>query len=286
MMKQMLHISLFALIGIMVGWSSATGFKLGDTLKKATDTVSGEVEIPNTIVDQLGALMYHIKTGTCELEGASESRDLTETVWKKLIRSAPQSKLYASADADKWKWDLTLVNDLYLIDAEAFPGGKIIIYKGACAVSKNNQDRMAFVISHEMAHALERHAKTRFDKRTKNAIMTAAAGGTLNAAKLDSETTIAVMGAMGVSFEMVDVKPFSKKQELEADVDAMMLMAQAGYDPHAAIDFLNEMQAVCKNKKSNIQRSAMDDHPPLKKRLANLEAQLPEAMKIYEKQKG
>lgn len=278
-MKSAFRISITILAGIVLIWSPAFGFNLGGV----TGMIIDKIEMPGPMIDQLGTLMYGIKLKNCPMDVLPKEREMAESVWAKLKGAAPYSDLYASANAEKWHWELALVNDRHTADAEAFPGGKVLVYSGCCAVAGGDQGRMAFILGHEMAHALARHAKARFDKRTKEAIVAAATGGTMNAFDLDPKITLSVMAAMGVAYEAAEVAPFAREQEAEADRNALLLMAQAGYDPQAAIDCLKCMQKACSTKTGGITHSAMADHPPMEMRLANLNEYLPRALEIYRK---
>jgi predicted Zn-dependent protease len=241
-----------------------------------------KVGIPDPILDQLGSLMYATKVKACELSNRQADLDQVNAVWDKLVAAAPQTSVFKKAKAKKWKWKLALVENMAVVDAEALPGGNIIVYTGACALAGKDPAQTAFLLAHEMAHALGRHAKSRIDKHTKTAIMSAVAGGALDATKLDPKVTLAAMAAMGVAYEGVVVTPFTKALESEADHHALLLMAQAGYDPQAGVAFLEALQ----NKAPKGKSSFTADHPPVPERIANIEKKMAQASKIYEKTRG
>jgi predicted Zn-dependent protease len=241
-----------------------------------------KVGIPDPILDQLGSLMYATKVKACELSNRQADLDQVNAVWDKLVAAAPQTSVFKKAKAKKWKWKLALVEDIGVVDAEALPGGNIIVYTGASALAGKDPALTAFLLAHEMAHALGRHAKSRIDKHTKTAIMSAVAGGKLNAEKLDPGVTLAVMAAMGVAYQGAVVTPFTKKLELEADHNALLLMAQAGYDPQAGVAFLKALHKKAPKGKS----SFTADHPPVAERIATIEKEMAHATQIYEKARG
>jgi predicted Zn-dependent protease len=241
-----------------------------------------KVGIPDPILDQLGGLMYATKLKTCELWDRQTDLDRVKAVWDKLVAAAPQTSVFKKAKAKKWEWKLALVKAPAVIDAEALPGGKIIVYTGAYALAGKDPAQIAFVLGHEMAHALGRHAKSRIDKHTQAAIMSAVVGGKLSADKLDPGVTLAVMAAMGVAYEGGVVTPFAKALETEADHNALLLMAQAGYDPQAGVAFLKALGGKEPKGKS----SFLADHPPVEKRIAHMEKKMAQATKIYRQAKG
>ncbi len=278
-MKTSIRNSVLGIVGFLLAWAPAAGFDLTGKLSKANDKLG----IPDPIVDQVGSLMYAIKLKSCNPCETAADKKFVETVWTTLANAVPQCDPYKTAKAKNWQWKVSLVEDRSKADAEAFPGGKVLVYSGACMISGDDQAQMAFILSHEMAHTLARHAKSRFDKHTKTALISAATGGTLNAAGLDPKVTLGAMTAIGVAYEGTAVVPFSQAQELEADRNALIIMSQAGYDPEASLRFLDKL---VNNDASKLKRSSLDDHPPIEKREAHLRQHMPEAMKIYHKNRG
>lgn len=238
--------------------------------------------IPDPVLDQLGSLMYAAKMKQCEPCERKEDLENINAVWAKMLASTADSPPYKKANAKNWQWEIALIKEMEIADAEAFPGGKVIVTSLASACAKKDPSQIAFLLGHEMAHALARHAKSRFDSHTQAAIMTAVVGGKLNASKLDPSVTIAAMAAMGVSYEGAVVKPFTKKQEFEADRNALITMARAGFDPQASVAYLTNVESVT----SKTKQSFMDDHPPLDERVASLNKHMGEALQMYRQVKG
>lgn len=250
----------------------------GFNLKNPLDAIG----IPNPILDQLGSLMYTTKVKACDPCERDDEVQLAKAVWDKLLQAAPTTPPYKAAKVKKWQWDLTLIEDMGISDAEAFPGGKVIVYSRASAIAQKKPAQIAFLLGHEMAHALARHAKTRIDKHTKTAVMSAVAGGSLDATKLDPKVTLAVMTAMGVAYEGATAIPFAKEQESEADRNALLIMAKAGYDPQSAVDYL----IALKKDSAKAKHSFLDDHPPVADRIADLKANMATAMNLYQSTRG
>jgi predicted Zn-dependent protease len=267
----MMNILVLALV-LLIGVPASGGLNLNPI----------KLGIPDPILDQLGSLMYATKLKACSLWDRQEDLDRVTAVWDKLVAAAPQTPVFKKAKAKKWKWQLALVEGPAVLDAEALPGGKIIVYTGACNLAGKDAAQIAFLLGHEMAHALGRHAKSRIDKHTQTAIMSAVAGGTLDATKLDPKVTLAVMAAMGVAYEGAVVTPFTKKLESEADQNALLLMSQAGYDPQAGVAFLKALAKKAPKAKS----SFLADHPPVEERIANMEKKMAQAAEIYRKARG
>lgn len=75
------------------------------------------------------------------------------------------------------------------------------------------------------------------------------------------------------------ILPFSRKHESEADRLGLIFMAIAGYNPQEAVDFWKRMASASGQKPAEF----MSTHPSDEHRIADLEKELPEAMKYYVK---
>ena len=61
---------------------------------------------------------------------------------------------------NNFKWEYILVDDDKTLNAWCMPGGKIAIYTGILKVTKN-EDGLANVMGHEIAHAVAKHSVER-----------------------------------------------------------------------------------------------------------------------------
>ncbi len=124
------------------------------------------------------------------------------------------------------------------INAFCLPGGKIFVYTGLLKLV-DNDDELAAVIGHEVAHAILRHGSERVSMAMLGRI-----GHELLARGLQ------VSGhqwgplydlAYGVTAQYGVLYPFSRKFEYEADQLGLYLMYKACYDPNQAIRFWYKM---------------------------------------------
>ncbi len=123
-------------------------------------------------------------------------------------------------------WEVVVFNDS---DANAFalPGGKIGVYTGLLKVAEN-QDQLATVIGHEVAHVLARHSNERVSQQ----FAVEQGLSLINAiANPQSGTGQTLMGLLGVGAQYGVLMPYSRIQESEADILGLDLMAKAGFDP-------------------------------------------------------
>jgi len=178
-----------------------------------------------------------------------------------------------SKRADSYKWEFNLVQDK-AVNAWAMPGGKVVFYTGIMPIAKDD-DGIATVMGHEIAHAFARHGA----ERMSGGILQQAGGiavalGTENSKRADIWNL-----AYGVGSQIGMLK-FSRTQESEADKLGLVFMIMAGYNPDKAIAFWQRMAANSKGKK---QAEFLSTHPTDERRIADLKAWLPQAKAIAKK---
>ena len=74
---------------------------------------------------------------------------------------------------DYYDWDFHLVAD-DTVNAFCMPGGKIVMFSGILSVA-NTEEKVAFILGHEMAHALLDHSRTRISAQNAQNALTSAA---------------------------------------------------------------------------------------------------------------
>lgn len=155
------------------------------------------------------------------------------------------------------------------INAFAMPGGRIGVYTGLLAVAEN-QDQLAAVIGHEVAHVTLQHALKRANREA-----TTQGGVILGTAVLGAGPGVGDIVSMGAQLGLS--LPFSRANETEADTIGLNYMADAGFNPSASIQLWKNMAA--KNKLGPPQ--FLSTHPSGDSRIQDLVKQLPEALKRY-----
>jgi predicted Zn-dependent protease len=176
-----------------------------------------------------------------------------------------------------YKWEFHLVKDKQE-NAFCMPGGKVVVYTGILAVTKNEAG-LATVMGHEIGHAVARHG----NERMSQGLITQLGGVALSAAlsSRPAETQQLFMAAYGMGTQVGVLLPYSRLQESEADRLGLIFMAMAGYDPHQAVDFWRRMES---QKNQTSPPEFLSTHPSHATRIADIEAYLPTAMKHYQPQ--
>jgi len=138
-----------------------------------------------------------------------------------------------------YKWEYNLVNSKE-INAWCMPGGKIVVYTGILDVTQN-EDALATVMGHEVAHALLNHGQQRVSVNFLQQLGLAAAGLTAALAGADENTQSLFLAALGIGSNLAVALPFSRENESEADHYGLILMAIAGYNPEESVPFWGRM---------------------------------------------
>ena len=160
------------------------------------------------------------------------------------------------------------------INAFALPGRKIGVYEGIFRVAQN-QDQLAAVIGHEIAHVTSHHA----NERVSTSSATQAGVGLAQSAAGGSGTLSGqAAGLLGVGAQYGVILPFGRKQESEADVVGMNLAATAGFDPRQTIPLWENMSRSGQQKPPEF----VSTHPSDETRSATLKKNMPGAMKIFQ----
>jgi len=161
-------------------------------------------------------------------------------------------------------WEVQ-VFDSKELNAFALPGGKIGFYTGILDIMEND-DQIATVAGHEVAHVNYNHAGERYSQST-----LAQTGLTVaQVAVSGSQHQNQIMGVLGAGASLGVILPFSRRHELEADKFGVRYMHRAGYDPNQALRFWEAMAA----KKSGGPPEFLSTHPSDATRIAQLKREI------------
>ncbi len=113
-------------------------------------------------------------------------------------------------------------------------GRPLIGFTPALIVSAQNEDELAFILSHEAAHHIAGHlARTQDNARLGAAVL----GGLIGAAGGDAQSVRAAQD-LGAA---VGGRAYSKDFELEADAMGARIAIAAGYDPVRGAEFFRRV---------------------------------------------
>ncbi len=216
------------------------------------------------------------------IASAPLSSDKTNTALVKKIGSniASAVEIYLrnnglASEIANLSWEFNLVKDTSK-NAFCMPGGKVVVFEGILPIAKN-EDGLAVVMGHEIAHAIAKHSNERLSQQ-----MLAQFGAELTNILLSNKseaTRIGINTLYGIGVEMGVMLPYSRKQEYEADRLGLIFLAMAGYNPQESVAFWQRMAAASSG--SNIE--FLSTHPSDQNRIKKLQEFIPEAMKYYNK---
>ncbi|HLS67970.1 MAG TPA: M48 family metallopeptidase [Kiloniellales bacterium] len=163
---------------------------------------------------------------------------------------------------DRYDWEYA-VFDNEQANAFALPGGKIGVNTGLIRLARND-DEIAAVVGHEVAHVTSRHSAERVSQSMASEIGLSLAQMGLGG----GETAAALLGA-GLQYGIL--LPYSRRQEYEADRLGLRYAAAAGYDPRAAISF---WQTMTQQAQRGQPPEFLSTHPADANRIAALHQEL------------
>ena len=201
-----------------------------------------------------------------------DSKVIKNTLDAKRVKKIGR-KIAAQVKRSDYKWEFNLIENKAK-NAFCLPGGKVVVYTGILKVVKND-DQLATVISHEIAHALARHGAERMTtglisqgvQLVGNVVLSTQSSGSLTAFNI----------AYGLGSQYGVLLPYSRLQENEADEIGIHLMKKAGFNIYEALKFWENMS---KDKSSSIE--FFSTHPSSTSRIENIK----KIIKEIEKKEG
>lgn len=227
-------------------------------------------------------------TGRSQLMLISEKEELElgDEAYKKTLKESALSqdqaaiqmlrrvgqRIAAVAGRPDYRWEFSLIEDK-TPNAFCLPGGKVAFYTGILPITQD-ETGLAVVMGHEVAHALAHHGAERISTGLLSQIGAVGAAAVLGG---DPQTAKAIQAALGIGVML----PFSRSHESEADHIGLHLMAKAGYNPRAAVEFWKRMEAAAQGKKPP---EFLSTHPSDGRRIEQIQEWVPEVLPYYEKQ--
>jgi predicted Zn-dependent protease len=207
-----------------------------------------------------------------------ESRDAKEV--ERVQRVGKRIAEVADQDIPNARWEFVLFDNKEP-NAFALPGGKVGIYTGILKITQDDAG-LAAVMGHEIAHVAVHHSTERMSHQLVAAGLATSLAIGLN--QEDHKTQEIALVSFGLVTTFGVILPYSRMHESEADRIGLTYMAKAGYPPRAAVDFWRRFREYNLKKGGN-PPAFFSTHPADEKRIADLQALLPEA-EVYYKTSG
>ncbi|KAK2000264.1 peptidase family M48 [Colletotrichum falcatum] len=174
------------------------------------------------------------------------------------------------------EWEVRVIDDPHTLNAFVLPGGKVFVYSGILRLTRN-EDGLAAVLGHEIAHNLAEHA----GERMSSSILANVLLGGLFALSGMFPPAIILAQYLGLT-DLVFTRPMSRVQESEADYIGLMLMAEACYDPREAVTFWKRMDAAAKRGHAEVAPELLSTHPSNEHRIEKCKEWMPKALERWE----
>jgi len=148
-------------------------------------------------------------------------------------------------------------------NAWALPGGKLAINRGLLTELRNEAE-LAAVLGHEIAHAAGRHGAKSIERgMVSQAVLVGVAIGAA-----DTEYAATALGTAQLAAGLLNQK-YGRDAEREADYYGTRFMAQAGYDPYAAVSLQETFLRLSEGQRPSWLEGLFASHPPSAERVAN-----------------
>ena len=177
-------------------------------------------------------------------------------------------RLVTHSELQDRRIDVVIV-DNPVINAFAVPGGVIGVHTGLLLYAQN-EDELATVLAHEIAHLSQRHFSRRVEQAQKNQPLTLAGmlAGAVLIATTGGAAGLAAMSATQAAALDAQLR-HSRAAEQEADRIGMQTMVKAGMDPHAAPAMFERMLQGSRYSSANRVPEFMRTHPLSESRISD-----------------
>ena len=234
--------------------------------------------IPESKLNAQAAQIYEKVKDKEKLIKTGNTLDEIKEIGKKMEDSI--SEYFYQQDikdpTSNFQWEYILIDNKKIKNAWCMPGGKIAFYTGMLDITKND-DGLAAVMGHEIAHAVAKHSVERASRtrllNTTTGIIDIATGGKLSQVnKTTGMNTVGLLSQIGI------MNPFTRKQESEADYLGMIFSSLSGYDIRETTKIWERMKKANKGKEP---LEFMSTHPSNDRRIQQINTWMNEVILKY-----
>jgi predicted Zn-dependent protease len=245
---------------------------------------TGRTQMVDTTMDQEVALgLQGFRQILAEAQVVREGEavnEVREVAWR-LIEAGPKLEQHLATTRgvsavtpwNQFEWEVAVIESEQA-NAFCLPGGKMAVYTGILPIAQND-DALAAIMGHEIAHAVLRHGAERMAQQKLVQIGAVAAG--MSTSDMDPRQRQLLMAAIGVGTQYGLMLPFSRNHESEADYVGLMLASAACFDPAESIGLWRRMGA---NSAGKAPPEFMSTHPSSDTRIQQLQGWMDEANQI------
>lgn len=258
----------------LLAMPAAAGGAIAVGLYRSQDTVSETgrkrwMFVSSATEKRLGAHAYQRIIRSNKSDILPRDHKATKTV------NRVAKRIVKVADRD-FKWSFTVIRS-DTANAFCLPGGKVVVYTGLFAATPN-EDALAMILAHEIAHAVARHGAEKMSR----AILLDWAVILLSAFGIEASWLLGLFDSLLLSL------PNSRECEREADFIGLQLMAKACFNVEEgpkAMERLHDCTEGHSQRSSLAQKLSeyTSTHPSDEERVALLRDYLPPARELARK---
>ncbi len=200
----------------------------------STDYVTGQRTLNRFSIEDDVDLGTRYATLMLAAHEAAGARVDVDDVYSRSVRAVAARLLAVPENRARmppYPWEVHAIDDAQQ-NAWCFPGGQVLVFAGLMRSGiVRDEDELAAILGHEMAHAAARHATERKTAAELRSVLEPL-GRFLGPRIVDLARERAPAELVGGLVASQDA--YDQGQEIEADVIGLEMMARAGYDPEAA----------------------------------------------------
>lgn len=212
---------------------------------------------PETEKNLLGKMGYESVLQEFRGKILPENHPYTQMVARVVERLLPSTGGLAGDE-----WVVHVIDAPKEKNAFVMPGGKVFVFTGILPIAQD-EDGLATVLGHEIAHNVAHHAAERLSR-----------GGFLALAAILTSLVFDISGnSAQFIIDLFLSLPNSRTQEAEADRIGLLMMAQSCFNPDAAVEMWRRMAEAEKGAPPQF----LSTHPSSHNRMDTIKSWLPEA---------
>ena len=188
------------------------------------------------------------------------------------------TRIAAVSDLPDLPYNVTLFHT-NIVNAAAAPGGSMMVFEGLYNSEEalvKDEDELAAVMGHEIAHVTCRHVTERMTAVMPYALV--AQIGTIILSQQNEDEWAKWLQGVFVVGSAILIPKYTRSSEAEADRIGLFYMAMAGYDPRAAVRIWKRAST---RKGAQDATNILSTHPSSRDRYKVLEKLMPYAMAEY-----
>ncbi len=222
-----------------------------------TNPVTGQSEVGFVSTEQQIAIGEEQYVPAQQMQGGRYVVDpeLTEYVREVGMRMAARTNI-------ELPYEFVVLNNS-VPNAWAMPGGKLAINRGLL-VELRNEAELAAVLGHEVVHAAARHGAKQMER---SILMQGALAATAIGMQGSAMGNTVVQSAQ-LAANLVNTK-YGRDAEREADFYGTRMLAEAGYDPYAAVTLQETFLKFSEGREPSWAEGLLASHPPSSERVRN-----------------